>query len=167
MPREEARSRLGSGGKPLAPKVFNLLVDDAIAQGRVVAAEAGLRLAEHTVRFTPPQQAQVDRLLAVFRAQPYTPPSVAETIAQVGQDVFGALVEQGQLVRVSDEVVFGGDAYQAMLNRIVSHLTTQGKITVAEVRDLFGASRKYALALMEHLDQKGITRRVGDERVLR
>jgi selenocysteine-specific elongation factor len=167
MPREEARARLGPGGKPLAAKVFNLLVDDAVGQGRLVAADAGLRRADHQVRFSPPQQAAVDRLLATFRAQPYTPPSVAEAVQQVGQDVFGALVEQGQLVRVSEDVVFGRDAYRAMIEQITEHLKTHGKVTVAEVRDKFGASRKYILGLMEHLDQKGVTRRVGDERVLR
>jgi selenocysteine-specific elongation factor len=49
----------------------------------------------------------------------------------------------------------------------VAHLRGHGKITVAEVRDMFNASRKYALALMEHLDERRVTRRVGDERVLR
>jgi selenocysteine-specific elongation factor len=167
MPREEARSRIGPGGKPLTPRVFNLLVDDAVVQGRMVAAEAGVRLADHAVRYTPQQQTLVDRLMAQFTAQPYTPPSIAEATAQVGADLFGSLVEQGRLTRVSDDVVFTSEVYQTMVQRIVAHLTHQGKITVAEVRDLFGASRKYALALMEHLDQKGVTRRQGDERVLR
>lgn len=167
MPREEARARIGPAGKPLAPKVFNLLVDDAVRQGRLVAAEAGLRLADHQVRFTPAQQAQVDRLLATFRAQPTTPPSVAEAVQQVGPDLFGALVEQGQLVRVSEDVVFGAEAYQSMVQAITERLKQNGKITVAEARDMFGASRKYVLGLLEHLDQKGLTRRVGDERVLR
>jgi selenocysteine-specific elongation factor len=40
-------------------------------------------------------------------------------------------------------------------------------MTVAQVRDEFNTSRKYALAIMEHLDERRITRRVGDERVLR
>jgi len=39
--------------------------------------------------------------------------------------------------------------------------------TVAEARDLLGTSRKYALALLEFLDQQGITVRRGDERVLK
>jgi selenocysteine-specific elongation factor len=50
---------------------------------------------------------------------------------------------------------------------VVSHLEREGSITVAEVRDMFGASRKYALALMEHLDDQRVTKRVGDLRVLR
>lgn len=167
MPREEARTRLGSGGKPMPPKVFNLLVDEAVTQGRLVVAEAGLRQADHQVRYLPAQQQAVDRLLAAVRAQPYTPPSVAEAIAQVGPDVFGSLVEQGRFVKVSDDVMFGGDTYRDMVDRVVAHLRTNGKITVAEVRDLFGTSRKYALALMEHLDARNVTRRLGDERVLR
>ncbi|MBI4198479.1 MAG: SelB C-terminal domain-containing protein [Chloroflexi bacterium] len=54
-----------------------------------------------------------------------------------------------------------------MVDRAINHLKAEGKITVAQVRDMFGTSRKYALALMEHLDQRRITRRTGDERVLR
>ena len=133
----------------------------------MVVAEAGLRQADHQVRYSPAQQQAVDRLLAAVRAQPYTPPSVAEAIAQVGPDVFGSLVEQGRFVKVSDDVMFGGDTYRDMVDRVVAHLRTNGKITVAEVRDLFGTSRKYALALMEHLDARNVTRRLGDERVLR
>ena len=38
---------------------------------------------------------------------------------------------------------------------------------MAQVRDLFDTSRKYALALLEYLDTARVTRRVGDARVLR
>jgi selenocysteine-specific elongation factor len=50
---------------------------------------------------------------------------------------------------------------------MVAHIKEHGKITVADGRDLFGNSRKYILPLLEYLDQQHITRRVGDERVLR
>jgi selenocysteine-specific elongation factor len=42
-----------------------------------------------------------------------------------------------------------------------------GSVTLAEVRDMFGTSRKYAQALLEHMDAERITRRIGDARVLR
>ena len=168
MPREEARTRLTpKGGAPLPPKVFNLLVDAGVAEGRLVATDTGLRLPQHAPRFSAAQQTAVDRLLAAFRAQPTSPPSVGDTVAQVGADVFGSLVEQGVLVRVSEDVAFTAETYRTMMDRVVAILQQNGKITVAEVRDAFGTSRKYALALMEHLDERRITRRVGDERVLR
>jgi selenocysteine-specific elongation factor len=53
-----------------------------------------------------------------------------------------------------------------MIDRTVARITEQGKITLAEFRDMFDTSRKYAQALLEHLDERRVTRRVGDERVL-
>ena len=61
-----------------------------------------------------------------------------------------------------DEVTLSG-----WKNAIKTHLTNHETITVAEVRDLFDTSRKYALGVLEHLDATGITRRVGDHRVLK
>ncbi|MGD8585875.1 MAG: SelB C-terminal domain-containing protein, partial [Chloroflexota bacterium] len=56
--------------------------------------------------------------------------------------------------------------YEDMVNQIKDHLARSGKINVAELRDLFRTSRKYAIALLEHLDDIRITRREGDDRVL-
>jgi selenocysteine-specific elongation factor len=53
-----------------------------------------------------------------------------------------------------------------MVQRVRDAILAQGPITVAQVRDLFGTSRKYVLALLEHLDDIGVTKRIGDERVL-
>jgi selenocysteine-specific elongation factor len=124
------------------------------------------------VRFAPAQQALVDKLLSAFRREPYNTPSPKDCAAQLGaggqgEAMLGALLEQGILFQVSPEVLFLSETYQAMVERIKSHLRANGKITVAEVRDLFSTSRKYALALMEHLDAQGVTKRMGDERVLK
>jgi len=82
-------------------------------------------------------------------------------------ELLAYLEDQGEIVRVSPEVVFAVGAYDGMVDGIVAHLRAQGTITLAQVRDSFRTSRKYAQALLEHLDQRRITRRVGDERVLR
>ena len=77
------------------------------------------------------------------------------------------LIDQGKVVRVADGVIFAASAYKEMTDRIVEYLKAQGSITVADARTMFDSSRKYILPLMEHLDQQQITRRNGDERVLR
>ena len=92
---------------------------------------------------------------------PYAPPS--DLIPEL--DLLNLLVEQHRVVKVGD-VVFSASAYNEMVEKVTSHIKSNGKVTLAEVRDLFITSRKYAQALMEHLDEKKITRRVGDERVL-
>jgi selenocysteine-specific elongation factor len=53
------------------------------------------------------------------------------------------------------------------VERTRSYIEASGSITVAQFRDLFKTSRKYALGVLEHLDTEGVTKRVGDERVLR
>jgi selenocysteine-specific elongation factor len=173
MPREELKSRLGQGSdRPLTAKVFNALMSRAADTGVLAASGAAVRLPDHQVKFSPPRQAQVDRLLAAFRREPYNTPSPKECAAQLeaagpGDELLNALLEQGVLIQVSPEVIFMAEAYQAMIAQVRAHLQARGKITVAEVRDLFSTSRKYALALMEHLDAQGVTKRVGDERVLK
>ena len=85
----------------------------------------------------------------------------------MGTEVLNALIQQRKLVQVSEGVLFLKETYEEMVKRVIEHIREKGSITVAQVRDMFAASRKYALALMEHLDEHKVTKRVGDERVLR
>jgi selenocysteine-specific elongation factor len=162
MPREELKSRSG-----LSPKSFNDVVALAVASGLLVESAAFVRVPDFAVTLTADQQRAVDALLARFRSAPYATPSVKEAEAAVGVDVLAALLEQGKLVRLSEDVLFLPQTCAAMVERVREHIQQNGSITVAQVRDLFDTSRKYALALLEHLDAKGVTKRVGDERVLR
>jgi selenocysteine-specific elongation factor len=92
---------------------------------------------------------------------------MADSLAMVDADVLSALMRQGTLVRLSEDVLLLRETYDAMVAGIVDFIKANGSMTVAQVRDQFGTSRKYALALMERLDELKITKRVGDERVLR
>ena len=104
----------------------------------------------------------MDAFLHSLAQNPYASPS--DLIPE--PDLLNLLIEQSKVVKVSDDVVFAISAYNEMVEKVTSHLTTHGKVTLAEVRDLFQTSRKYAQAFLEYLDGKKITRRVGDERVL-
>ena len=162
IPREELKSRL-----QLSPRAFNASLRRLIKSGQLVEAGAYLALPGHAIRFDRTQKGQVDALLAKFAAAPYAPPSIKECQAQVGEDVFAALIELGELATVSSEVVFRKMDYDSMVAKIESFIRERGQISVAETRDLFNTSRKYSLALLEHLDAIGITSRQGDFRTLR
>jgi selenocysteine-specific elongation factor len=77
-----------------------------------------------------------------------------------------ALVERGDLLRMNGEILLERVAYQEAVRRIVAHLRAHGRISVAEGRDLLATSRKYMLAIFERLDERRITMRDGDERIL-
>ena len=131
-------------------------------QGVIVEDGAAVRLPAHRIQLTQAQQAKIDAFLRSLTQNPYAPPG--DLIPE--PDLLNLLIEQQQVVKVSDSVVFAASAYNEMLERVTSHIKTHGKVSLAEVRDLFKTSRKYAQALLEHLDGEKVTRRVGDERVL-
>jgi selenocysteine-specific elongation factor len=162
MPREALRGRLR-----LQARLFNAVMTQAVSEGRVSDEGATVRAPTHAVRFSPGQQGHVDALLERFEANPYTPPSVKESLAALNEELLAALLAQRRLVQVSDDVVFLAATYDQILERTRAHIQAQGSITVAQFRDLFKTSRKYALGMLEHLDSEGVTKRVGDERVLR
>jgi selenocysteine-specific elongation factor len=77
------------------------------------------------------------------------------------------LESQGSLVRLGDGLAVGTDAYEEAKRTLVAECEQAGRITLARFRDLLGISRRPAQLLLERFDADGITRRIGDERVLR
>ncbi len=181
LSKEEWRTRLKFTPK-MASEVFaqlqegrqlEVVVDRGAAssggeyrQEALLRAGGLIRLPTFTPCFTAEQLRQVERLLQHFRESPYMPPGRVEAEKMVGADVLTALLEQGQLVKLGDSVLFLRETYDEAITRLVIYLREYGKITVAEARDLLGASRKYILPLLEHMDVLHITRRMGDERIL-
>jgi selenocysteine-specific elongation factor len=85
----------------------------------------------------------------------------------VDADLARFLEQSGRLVRVGDGLAIGCTAYEKAKRVLIEECETAGKITLARFRDRLGISRKPAQLLLERFDADGITRRVGDERVLR
>ena len=77
------------------------------------------------------------------------------------------LEQQGRLVRAGDGYAVSPASYKDARNVLVAELESAGRITLARYRDLLGVSRKTAQLLLERFDADGVTRRHGDERVLR
>ena len=77
------------------------------------------------------------------------------------------LEESGRLVRVGDGLAIGVDAYEEAKRAVIEECQREGRITLARFRDLLGVSRRPAQLLLERFDADGLTRRIGDERILR
>jgi len=77
------------------------------------------------------------------------------------------LESQGRLVRLGDGYAIGAEAYQAARDVLLAEARAAGEITLARFRDLLGCGRRDAQLLLERFDADGVTRRVGDRRVLR
>jgi selenocysteine-specific elongation factor len=161
MSREELRSRV-----KVKPAVFQALVEQAASEGKIVEAGPLVHLPKHTVQFTPVQQTAVDRILADFAKSGVNSPPLNEVKEALGEDVLYALIDLRQLVQVGSNVVYSHETYQEIIDIIMGFLRENGRINAAQLRDLLQTSRKYAISLLEHLDQRKLTRRIGDDREL-
>jgi selenocysteine-specific elongation factor len=135
------------------------------AEGREQAAPA------------PPAAAPLDdaahRLATLLRQDGASPRADGELAAAAGLSPAEAgarlrlLERDGLAARVGPNLHFDPDALRELVERVVAICERDGQATVAGVRDELGSSRRYAQALLEHLDAERVTRREGDAHVLR
>jgi selenocysteine-specific elongation factor len=157
MPRGELGNKL-----QLATAAFTPTLSRLFEEGVLKEEGAFVRLPSHRIQVNREQQIKIDAFLKSLTQNPYAPPG--DIMPE--PELLNLLIKQRRVVKVSDNVVFAASAYDEMVKKVVSHIKVKGKITLAETRDMLNTSRKYAQALLEHLDQEKVTRRVGDERVL-
>ena len=74
------------------------------------------------------------------------------------------LVARGQLVRLPSGLILAGSAVAELRRQLLA--TAWERFSVADFKDRFGLSRKWAIPLLEHLDSTGATRRLGDDRLV-
>lgn len=154
---DRASARAATG---LEPAEFDAIV---ATTGELVEEGALLRLDAHQVELAPAQARARDELIGRIEAAGFTPPLARDLQADAA--LVRALVDTGELVRVGDFYLSRAQASEARA-RVRRAIEERGPLTVAEIRDLLGTTRKYAVPLCEWLDATNATRRQGDVRAL-
>lgn len=162
--KEEIRRKLGISGKE-----FSALLTTAETAGELAVMHERVTLPGRTPVLNAGQAKIAEALLREVGSAGFNPPSLAELRERVKardtDEVIVYLSEQGQVVRIGDDLIVDAAALEEAARRTRKQLRTAGKITVADFRDMLGTTRKYALPLLEWLDEQKITRRSGDERL--
>ena len=138
-------------------------LEDLISSKCLVLGQSWISIPNHQPSLDPVKTASAKSLIQHLIEEPFSPPSL-DTIEE---DVVTFLIESNQVQRVGGSIFFESNTLKSIVSKILGEITNRGNITVGEVRDLFSTSRKFALALLEDLDQRGLTQRVGDTRKLR
>jgi selenocysteine-specific elongation factor len=182
-PGETARVQLRLE-KPLVPLEGDRLVirqlapPDTVGGGTVLAAPDRVDSGQSTVdRAHPAPVPSLDgdalRIAELLRQDGFSPRADGELADSLGLDPpavaarLRSLERDGVLVRVGTNLHFHREPLAALVERVVAICDRDGRVTIAGVRDELGSSRRYAQALLEHLDAQRVTRREGDAHVLR
>jgi selenocysteine-specific elongation factor len=160
MPREQARAAIRIGDAEIFASLVVALDGSVTAEGPV------LRLTTHSVTLSPEHSAARDRLVAELDAAGLQPPALKDLERAHGSALLKALLETGELVRISNDFAFTANRYARAKEQIAGAVHSNGPITASQVKTLLDTSRKYVIPLLEHLDSVGFTRRNGDTRTL-
>ena len=168
--KEELRSKIPS---TLNAKIFTLLLNQMIKDEEIAAEEDTVRLFAHKISLGADQKDIRKRILAEYSRSGLQPPWFKELSAGLNTeparaaDVLRLLVEEGQLVKVKEDLYFAADVIKDLQKRLVAFLTQNKEISTPQFKEMTGASRKYVIPLIEYFDARNITIRIGDIRKLR
>ena len=171
MPAAELRQKLF---RQITPVEGDALLEVFRAEGRMKRAENRWALAEFSIRLTKRQTALRDALLERFLRggpEPDTIEAVLDSIPperrEEARQVLESLLTGGELVRLAPELCWHREVFQKGLDILRTLCADHGAVTLAEVRDAFDTTRKYALLFLEACDRRQITVREGDCRRLK
>jgi len=146
--------------------MFTALIAESVEKGLMQEEGNVLRSSDHEIRFSQEQEKKIDSLLKDMKRAGVSTPSVKESQQYLGEDLYYALIDLSRLRQLNADVVYEQDQFAEIETRVIEFLRQNGEIDAAQARDLLQTSRKYAIAILEHLDNIKVTRRVGDVRVL-
>jgi selenocysteine-specific elongation factor len=152
--------------------LLQAVTDRLIAGKKVVGDSRRVARADFKPKLTANQRKLKDRIVEAHAAGGFQPPEPKEFANQAGgnaaalKDIFDVAVAEGLLVKVTEEIYLSAESEAQMRQRVAERLRAGPGATVAEIRDLLGTTRKFAVPICEYLDRVGLTRRDGDLRVL-
>ena len=156
--KEELRNKLS-----LSPESFNSVVRMLQETRSLMESNSLISLYDYKPELSAEQDQFAKRFVSDIAEGRFSP----RTDLEIDDDILNFLLEKGRLVKVADGVVFSREVFDEMLVGLRDYITQNDEITVGDFRDLYQTSRKYALAVLDYLDQQQVTKRVGDARVLR
>ena len=160
----------------IGARAFRPIVDRLSHESEIVREESVLRLKSHRVQLGGDAETLGGKIEAALTRAEFQPPDLKQLAEALkipsGQlphlrTVLLAMEREGRVMKIATDLYFSRAAADTAKDRLVEYLATHPEITAATFRDLLGASRKFAIALLDHFDHIGVTTRVGDTRRLR
>lgn len=169
--KEEFKSKISQKFRIFDSKMADEIISLAERQGRIKINAKSVSLAGFSVSYSPAMEAMKERIIKIYKDSRYEMPTVDEVL-QTEKDqinarhIIDALINCGELVRLNYQYCIDKEAFDNALDKLKDKVHQNGRITLAEFRDIIGTSRKYAMEILDYLDSQKITQKVDDARIL-
>ncbi|MFQ5842729.1 MAG: selenocysteine-specific translation elongation factor [Thermodesulfobacteriota bacterium] len=168
--KEEVKSKLP---KTVEAKLFHRLLSDLVDLKEILVEKDKLRLSVHRLSLREDQKRLKDRVEGLFARGGLRSPSLKKLASELSTDesevrtVVHLLIEEGAVIKAKEDIYFHSDSVEKLRGKLVQFLRAHHEITTAQFKEMTRVSRKYAIPLIEYFDNRKVTIRVGEKRVLR
>jgi len=169
LAKEELRTKLPA---EVDMKLFQILINGFIQSKEVILEKDKLRLPEHQIS-SADEKGLVKRVEEAILRRGLQPPSLKELSEEWSEEeeavqaIIEHLVHDGVLVKIKSGMYFHRVHFENLKGELINFLKSHKEITTSQFKELTGASRKYAIPLIEYFDQIKLTLRLGEKRVMR
>lgn len=160
-PPLEIRNALPS---ELPESMFQAVLETLRENNEIIENQQLISLPDFSVSLSDADRAICDKVVDLYTKEGLTPPALDQLPAEMRPDIIHYLVNTGELVRINRTLLFAKTVMDKVYHDLDAYFEQNEGITVGDFRDQLGVSRKYAIPVLEYLDQQGYTRREGDLR---
>lgn len=167
LSKEEFRSKVGKQLKIEEKKIIDLLIELLVDEKFIITEGNTVRLSSFKKKVSNEMS---DRFLKKYLEGGFSMPTIDDVISlekdkKNARHALEDLVREGKLVKLNDTFLIHEEYFKKALNVVKDETNKNGEITLATFRDLVGTSRKYAIPILEYLDEKKITKMIGEARI--
>ena len=153
----------------LKPEIFSNLISFLINANKIGLEKGIIFLLSRKPKISSQQKILISKILKILKDNPTNPPNEKILISQIagGKEIIDFLIQEGEIIKLSEGILLESKNYDIMKNKLIDFLKINGSISIAQVRELLGISRKYIIPLLNKLDKEKITQRKENVRILK
>ena len=153
----------------LKPEIFNYLIDSLINTDKIGLKKGIIFLLSRKPKISSQQKVLISKILKNLKDNATNPPNEKTLISQIagGKEIINFLIQEGEIIKLIDGILLESKNYDIMKNKLIDFLKINGSISIAQVRELLGISRKYIIPLLNKMDEEKITQRKENVRILK
>jgi len=171
MEKEEFKSRILAAFYLTDSKQGDVLLNELLKRGIINAVGSTVALAGFEASYSDAHAGMRRAMLKTYMEAGFEAPSTDDVLGMFkdkkqSKQVLMDLVKEGSIVKLNPGAYLYKEHYAKAIELMRSHFASHETMSLAEYRDILGTSRKYVLLILDHLDDKRITKLQGDVRVL-
>lgn len=153
----------------LKSEIFNSLTDSLINRDKIALKKGIIFLLSRKPKISTQQKVIISKILKTLKDNPINPPNEKTLISQIvgSKEIIDFLIQEEEIIKLIDGILLESKNYDIMKNKLIEFLKINGSISIAQVRELLGMSRKYIIPLLNKMDEEKITQRKENVRILK